>query len=217
MNRSVVIGMNKKHGPNPGHGVVVLNAHGDPEYELLLYAKEYHALAKEAVQNLRDDEAFGNSHVDFKSYPICFLYRHAIELHLKSFLLAANPMITIDGHPRIDVARLRRSHDIDFLREETERLFDALGWSLDPGLRKFQKRQDFRDGLRWMSSIDPGSTTFRYPMKTNGERALVLPKRFNLFLMCEFFDEVLDFFADATYRAHHVLEDIQEGWAANVP
>lgn len=100
------------------HGRVILNYDGSPEGELTLFAEAFHLTAKEACTTLRQNPHFGLDHIDFRAYPIVFLYRHALELYMKALILEGAPMLEIRGTGSIDRDRLLKTHSLDHLKQE---------------------------------------------------------------------------------------------------
>ena len=91
------------------HGTVVLNWHGTSERDFTDFAKAFHVVAKESVAALREEPQFGlygNPIEDFRAYPVVFLYRHALELHMKAVLLIGSPMLSIKGQHEVDRQQL---------------------------------------------------------------------------------------------------------------
>jgi hypothetical protein len=82
--------MPKKHLPsrpfisNPGPHNSVLNRHNIPVMDLFLYARSFHTAAKKLAGALEHDSG---PLTDFNACPVVFMYRHAVELHLKALVL----------------------------------------------------------------------------------------------------------------------------------
>lgn len=174
------------------HGTVVLNWHGKPEEEFTFFAEAFHLTAKEAVATLRTDPHFGlhgSPHKDFRAYPIVFLYRHALELYLKAAILAGGPMVSIRGAGT--VAALRKTHSLEALRQDVERIFRAFEWGDDIGLPRLKTLEDFRKVIAELEGVDSRSDAFRYPLDAQGAAALGSHFRFNLFELCDTLDGLL--------------------------
>src|SRR4051812_30151389 len=65
----------------------VLNWHNDAPGELRFYARSFHKAARTLIENWELDR--GHAPSDWDACPVVFLYRHALELYLKSVLLGA--------------------------------------------------------------------------------------------------------------------------------
>ena len=198
------------------HGTVVLNCHGHPEEEFKFFAEAFHRTAKEAVDHLRHKEQFGlhGCPVDnFLAYPVLFLYRHALELYMKGVILTGAPMLHICGDKAIDRERLLRTHSLEHLRENLERVFAAFHWGWDFEIAHFRSLADFRKVIAEFQSVDAGSYAFRYPIDKKGNAALSGYFRFNIFDFCEALDAIFPVLDGATYGAHERLETKYEEMA----
>ncbi|MDP3183375.1 MAG: hypothetical protein Q8M54_11245 [Desulfobaccales bacterium] len=173
------------------HGTVVLNWHGTPESEFTYLGEAFHLVAKEAVANLRNDPLFGlhgSPIKDFQAYPIVFLYRHALELYMKAVILIGSPMLAVKGKAKVDRQRLLKTHSLEVLRGDIERIFEVYEWDWDLGVPHFQSLADFRKTIAEFQAVDAGSYAFRYPINTMGSASLASHFRFNLFEFCEILD-----------------------------
>ncbi len=84
------------------HGSVLLNFVGAPQFEFGFYGEAFHAAGKALVQQLKKDRRFGlGLPLDsFKALPIVYLYRHAMELYLKSIILAGAGVLPLRREQR---------------------------------------------------------------------------------------------------------------------
>jgi hypothetical protein len=112
--------------------------------------------------------------------PICYLYRHSIELYLKGLIIiihkkfklpygskpySSEPEIPIgNGTPRT----IYRIHDLGLLYRYVSNLFFENGLDKETGLVGVFN-QDTDSKIREISEIDYGSQFFRYPMSKDGE------------------------------------------------
>lgn len=112
-------------------GTVILNWHREPEGEFRYMAEAFHQAAKAGIRRPKRNRHFGIEGIpieDFHAYPVIFLYRHALELALKAIILRGADMLSLNGQPEVDKMKLRRTHSLDWLRGESERVFEAYGW-----------------------------------------------------------------------------------------
>ena len=198
------------------HGTVVLNWHDAPEREFTPFAESFHVTARQAVAALRQDPHFGlygSPLKDFRAYPIVFLYWHALELYMKAAILMGAPMLSMHGERVIDRQRLLRTHSLDVLRQDLERVFDAFGWEWDLGIPNFKTLHDFRQVIGELEAVDAGSYAFRYPISRKGTPSLDSHFRFNLFEFCELLDELLPVFDGVETAAHEELQATYEARA----
>lgn len=93
-------------------------------------------------------------------FPIVFLYRHHLELSLKSSLLAAARL-------KLGVAPDSSTHDLLSLWEQVKRVLPAVWPGLDAG-----RAHACEACLREISDVDRRSSSFRYPFDKKGEQNL---------------------------------------------
>lgn len=197
-------------------GSVLLNWHGTPEQEFPYLAEAYHLTAKEACAELRKDPRFGRDGSPmeyFRAYPIIFLYRHALELYMKAVILVASPMLSIKGMAPIDRDTLLRTHSLDKLRQDLERVFRSYGWKWDLGTDDFRCLADFRKAIAELHDIDKGSYTFRYPLDTKGIASLEPNFRFNLFAFCDVLDNLFPVLEGLVTAAYEELQTTMQARA----
>jgi len=89
-----------------GQGSLVLHWRRDPADDLITYAVAYKNAAQELVGSL--SRAAGSP--DGRGYAILFLYRHAIELYLKTVLYRAAKLLQLHG--RMTEPWLRAHHSL---------------------------------------------------------------------------------------------------------
>lgn len=190
------------------HGTVVLNWHGTSERDFTEFAEAFHVVAKESVAALRKKPQFGlygNPAEDFRAYPVVFLYRHALELYMKAVLLVGSPMLSIKGQQEVDRQKLLKTHKLDELMRELERIFDAYGWEWDLGTEHFRTLDEFRAVIAEFQEVDARSCAFRYPIDTKGSALLGSHLRFNIFEFCDVLDELFPVLEGAAIGAYEEL------------
>jgi hypothetical protein len=206
--------MARKRRPNlfaddgSDRGIALLNWRNRPEEELCYFADAYHQTAKGAIENLRELPNFGRRGVgidDFLAYPALFLYRHALELHLKNILLVGADMLKLKEEPETP-KRIWETHNVKTLGAEVERVFAAYGWNWNLGAEQFTSVSDFRSLLQQLTVMDPKSFSFRYPISP--DRAPHLPEgaTFNLFTVAENMDALLECLSGAGDAARAELD-----------
>jgi hypothetical protein len=195
------------------HGTVVLNWHGTPEEEFTYFAEAFHDVARKTAEDLGNNPHFGIHGIpveDFKAYPVVFMYRHALELHMKAVILAGSPMLP---PPKVDRVKLLKTHHLDILRQDVERVFDAYHWGWDLGVPHFETLDDFRYAIAELANVDAGSYAFRYPVDTKGKASLASHFRFNLFEFCEILDGLLKVLKGATIGAYEEFQAMAQAAA----
>lgn len=190
---------------------VYLNWHGTPEEEFTYFAEAFRKLAQETVAALRQNKSFGSIPIeDFRAYPIVFLYRHALELYIKAVIIIGSPMLAIKEMPVVNRQSLLKTHSLEKLSNELERVFDAYEWDWDLGTPNFQSLEDFRKIIRELHEVDEKSDAFRYPLDTKGCASLPFRFCFDLFGFCEILDSLFSVLEGAAYLAYDELQAIYE-------
>lgn len=108
---------------------------------------------------------------DFNAYPIIFLYRHALELLVKSVVLAGRTRLSI---PDKGIERALGGHSLTELWPTVEFVFERTAWAKSTSDRKSLRK--YRKIVREFDSVDPQSMSFRYPRKKRG--GSLLPRHF---------------------------------------
>src|SRR5688572_8051597 len=101
---------------------------------------------------------------DYEAYPLVFLYRHALELHLKNLIVRAVDLSSLVGdEPLMD--RLRATHRLPVLLSLARRLL-ASHYPNDDFIAGTLRSLD--GVVADLDAIDPDSMTFRYPVNRSG-------------------------------------------------
>ncbi len=176
-------------GPNTELNACV-GENGGP-YDLIDYGKGFFDGAQEitkAVQN-------GNSMVDLLVYPICFSFRHGIELYVKALVQTASKF---NGSRRV----YQKNHSIDeywkMIAEEFEKFDDRIIDKSEIGIAA--------DIIADFVQIDPTGQVFRYPEDLKGNAHLTGLKLINVEVLSDGMKVLHDLLENWYYR----LEDIME-------
>jgi len=95
-----------------------------PEYEFGPFGKVYHQVAKLALARLRRKRAVESE----DACPVIFLYRHAIELYLKSIIIVADPVFLMSGRPNPQLnGHLYKTHRLNDLFVTVTTIVKPLG------------------------------------------------------------------------------------------
>jgi hypothetical protein len=132
---------------------------------------------------------------------------------MKAVILVGSPMLVIKEMAEIDRQRLLKTHSLDSLRGELERMFEAYGWEWDLGIPHYQSLDDFRKTIAEIQAVDAGSYAFRYPIDTKGSASLPSHFRFNLFEFCEVLDSLFPVLEGAAIGAYEELQATLEAMA----
>ena len=117
---------------------------------------------KEAADSLVDSIANRKGSADSLIFPIVFLYRHYVEIRIKSLLH--------DGSRLLDREHKQKSeHQLSKLWPKVRSILDEL-WPNDE-VGDFKAMDSF---IAQFEEVDPRSTTFRYPKDFEGNNSLKL-------------------------------------------
>ena len=117
---------------------------------------------KEAADSLVDSIANRKGSADSLIFPIVFLYRHYVEIRLKSLLL--------DGNRLLDREHKQKSeHQLSKLWPKVRSILDEL-WPNEEG----EDLKAMDSLIAQFEEVDPRSTTFRYPKDFDGNNSLKL-------------------------------------------
>src|ERR1017187_7171513 len=119
-----------KKKPSPGSRLIsnsgphnpVVNRHNVPAKDLFLYAQSFHKAAKALAGSLQLD---ASPFADFDASPVVFMYRHAVELHLKALVLGegGNFLAT-----RPDALSVHTTRSVSWLAQFVCPIVIALQW-----------------------------------------------------------------------------------------
>lgn len=168
-----------REGPNTELNACV-GENGGP-YDLIDYGKGFFDGAQEITKAVQT----GNPMVDLLVYPICFSFRHGIELYVKALVKTASKF---NGSKRT----YQKTHSIDeywkMIVEEFDKLDDRIIDKTEIGIAG--------DIIADFVQIDPTGQVFRYPEDLKGNAHLTGLKLINV--------EVL---SDGMKMLHGLLEN----------
>src|ERR1017187_6720067 len=147
----------------PGPHKAVLNWPKHPEQDLWFYARSFHMAAKKLAGALDLDSG---QFTDFDVAPVVFMYRHAVELHLKALVLGegGNFLAT-----RPDALSVHKTHSVSWLAQFVCQIVSALKWEKEFRSEGIETLTDFKAVIEDLNAVDPGSYVFRLPVSTEGQ------------------------------------------------
>jgi hypothetical protein len=151
-------------------GNVVLSLFHSPETELALVAEEYHKAAKLLIEK-------GVTN-DLAAYPIVYLYRHALELSIKSVLILGGEVRIV---PVVDP--LKHGHKLLPLLTQLEQLF---------GAQYARHYKELEEIVKEFDEVDPENQAFRYTFKRNRNPSMEPGFAFSVARMAKVLDPVLE-------------------------
>lgn len=155
-----------------------------PKYDFGIFAKGYRFAANSLAKELIDMGSFP----DYKAYPIVFLYRHALELHLKNIIYRIGKLLFF-----------KREEDIDNKLYNNHKLVDLSGKVENILTKVFPEDQELHQLLKEVMSvakefaeIDIDSYGYRYPINTSGRHSTKPNQIVNLRSLATHMDNLLE-------------------------
>jgi hypothetical protein len=135
--------------------------------DLWLYALSFHEAARKLAGAL---EPGPGPFAEVNASPVVFMYRHAIELHLKAIVLGdgGNFLPT-----KPDALSVHKTHSISWLAQFVYGIVRALKWEHEFRCNGIENLAEFKAVIESVSSVDPGSYVFRDPTRAGQDPATV--------------------------------------------
>jgi len=125
-----------------------------------IYAAGYYRAAKQ-LANIFLEKSVTR---DYEGYPVVFLYRHALELYLKHFILGVE---RIKDPTNCTFPKATNTHQLPQLYDDFEGLIMKIPeMAEDPSLKMFLR--GLKSLVQGFNGIDPFSESFRYPLNKKG-------------------------------------------------
>lgn len=134
-------------------------------YDFKDYTRGYFFAAEKVALELKNDPIF-RSRVDIIIYPLCYLYRHALELGIKGLIIETSKIVADGSAPKFN-HNLKANWKT--LLDLTNDLFKSV--TIIDGLEEVM--DTITKIVDDISEFDESSQTFRYPTDRGGERHLV--------------------------------------------
>ena len=142
------------------------NRHRTATRYLFFHARSFHIATKKLAGMLE----FGSSpFAEFDVHPVIFLYRHALELHLKTIILGEGGNFLA---VKLDPISISNSHSVSWLAQFVCQIVTALGWEKEFRCEGVQTFADFKALVAEVNSADPGSYVFRSPVDPRSQVAV---------------------------------------------
>jgi hypothetical protein len=127
-----------------------------PVDDLFLHARSFHKAAQALAGSLRGGDPFS----DVGLAPVVFMYRHALELHLKAIVLAEGGNFLAS---KPDPLSVHKTHSVAWLGQFVVQIVTALKWEPEFRCLGIEKLEDFKAFVAEVNSVDPGQYLFRFP------------------------------------------------------
>src|ERR1039457_4742172 len=161
--------MKKKRSPgsrltvsDPRPQNAALNWPNIPSRDIFLHAQSFHKAAKALAAFQLDASPLA----DFDVSPVVFMYRHAVELHLKALVLGegGNFLAT-----KPDALSVHKTHSVSWLVQFVVQIITALKWENEFKCDGIENLTDFKAVIEELNAVDPGSYIFRLPGRAEGQ------------------------------------------------
>src|SRR5262249_12297887 len=103
------------------------------------------------------------------AFPVIFMYRHAVELHLKAIVLGDGGNF-LETKP--DPISVRKSHSVSWLAQFVAQIVTALKWEAEFQREGIVTIADFKAVVEEINSVDPGAYSFRCPVDPQSESSV---------------------------------------------
>lgn len=179
--------------PREPHGSVALDWSHNPNGEIAAWASSFKFAAQILVNGLSQREAYA----DREACPIIFLFRHSLELFLKSLLLESTTLAEIEGESFNYSRSVLGGHALWPLLEPLEPVFTRFDRTF---VREDEAWCTFRElvaVVQEFDQFDRGSLSFRYPVQKDFlTAALPFHLHFDIFDLSRRVSRVLDTLQD---------------------
>src|SRR5688572_31347196 len=182
------------------------------EGEFMLYGDAYH----EAAQDLLKTSLATRSSNGIRSCPIVFLYRHALELHLKAILIHGNNVLQLEGKEETNPKAVDQ-HDLAVLLAAVEPIFALMGWTDDSFVHgSIKSYAHCKRAILEFNTVDQGSYAFRYPVQkmrkgaTERQASVNHHFTFDIGHFSGLLDPVLEMLSAAAYALDHHLDQMYD-------
>lgn len=151
------------------HGNVVFNFGHNPIEELCAFGAGYHEAGKTLVEKFEKLKGYS----DYEGYPIFFLYRHSLELYLKSIAYKGAKLLNLMSDDSIAKdPKLLKSHGLTRYIPLLKKICLEREWDLTYKLDNGVSLDEAFQFIEELETIDSKSYTFRYPVNAKGEGSL---------------------------------------------
>ena len=148
--------------PTPGPHSPASKCYSIPAADLFLYARSFHTAAKKLAGLLQLDTS---QSADSDVSPVVFIYRHAVELHLKAVVLGdgGNFLAT-----KPDALSIHKTHSVSWLAQFVCQIITAVKWEKEFRCEGIESLADFKAAVEELNAVDPGSYVFRLLVRAEG-------------------------------------------------
>lgn len=174
-----------------------------PQNNFHILAWSYAEAARTLFKHLNEDGLF----IDIGVHPICFLYRHSLELRFKQIVWDGRRLLGEDSHIK-KMCSGSKAHQLQPLWNEIETIMESL-W---PDLPLPKEGELLREIVAWFHASDPGSYSFRYPFDGNQKINLTDFRYINLSILVEAMETSIQFLDGVAGATSEYLSTQQDAW-----
>jgi len=143
-----------------------LNSHHISPKDLFLYAWSFHKAAKTLAASFQAD---ANSFVEADASAVVFMYRQALELHLKAIVLGEGGEFLPTKPEPISVSK---THSVSWLAQFVCQIISALKWEKEFRCEGIETLSDFKAVIEQVNAVDPGSYDFGLPVDPKSQASV---------------------------------------------
>jgi len=138
-----------------------------PDRDLWRYARSFHKAAKTLAGSLQLD---ASPFSDFDVSPVVFMYRHAVELHMKALVLGdgGNFLAT-----KPDALSVHKTHSVSWLAQFVCQIITAVKWEKEFKCEGIENLADFKAVIEELNAVNPGSYVFRCPVDPQSKSSVM--------------------------------------------
>ncbi len=129
-----------------------------PEPEISLHARAFHAAAKRLAAAI---DTGPGTFTDLDVFPVVFMYRHALELHLKAMVLGAGGKF-LPAMP--DTISVHTTHSVSWLAQFVRQIVTAAKRHDKFQCEGIGDLAAFKAAVEELNCVDPGTYGFRCPV-----------------------------------------------------
>jgi len=166
----------------------VLNFNHRAWDEFDFYGQAFRRAAGTAAERMLSSSGYN----DLDACPIIFLYRHALELHLKAIGRIGQTILSLSEATQEITEKNLLGHKLAGFYPVLRKVFNHVGWDWELNVEGMQSFEELEELLTDFDRIDEGSYTFRYPLDTKGKDSVTHHFVVNIPTFCEKMDELLN-------------------------
>ena len=171
--------------PKPKARSTLPSWHNGADTEIHLYARSLQKAAKTLIEKLEQEH---NARTDWDVCPVVFLYREALELHLKALVGEGSNFLK----SRTDPISLSRTRSLRWLAQIVCQVIRTVRWESDFTCEGVSSLADFVALVNEVESFDPVTRAIRSARAENPNSVSQYYRTFNVVEFAKKMDGLLD-------------------------